>query len=401
MKLGQFAHNRPFLLLVTGQFVSRAGDGLWAVGALLIILDLSGNNPITTGFALALDIVPYLLFGFLGGVLVDRWDRRTMMMLADIERGVVLVLAALLLASGSLTLWHMVVAMLLVSSLGRLFTPARQALIPDLVEKDDLVRANAVLEGSGQAAMILGLSSAGFLAALWGNQVLLLLDAATFFISALSVVGLRVHAARAARPPTTLWQDSRGGLAVVRDWRLLRLMLLLSVVGAMTFQPVPLLLPLLVRGEMGSGAREYGLLSACFFAGSVAGSAIIGKIGAKLHRGRAMLVGFALLAAGVIGLGLAPWAAVAGAALLTIGGAASVYNIAEFSLLQQLTKPELRGRVIALANLSGQAARPVALLLAAGVSSQLGTRVSLLTMSTFALIAVFCGGLTKEVRDQR
>lgn len=383
------------MALITGQFVSRAGDALFSLASVWLVLDLTNNNPLASSAALAVEFLPFLLFGLVAGAYVDRWDRRRIMIAADTIRGAVTLAVPLLAAAGRLHVWHVFAVSFLLSSFGRLFHPARQAVMPDLVEASQLVRANAVAEGTGQAAWIAGPALGGVLVAMVGAANVYYLDAASFFFSAATLLLVRPRPYLRARTGTSLRQELVDAIHYVRERAILRTTLLVGVVGIVAFAPVPALLPVLVRGHFGAGSRELGALMACFFAGSVLTSAGVARLGERLHRGYALAGGLGAVGAGALLLALAPSLTVAGLMLLVLGGGAALFNVAEYSIVQAETVPELRGRVTALANVTSQAVRPPILIAAGGIAGLADARTALALLASAALLAAL-GGVTNH-----
>lgn len=393
--------NRGFLIFLGGRFVSRAGDALFSLASVWLVLDLTGNNALAGGTAAALEFVPYLLVGLLGGVLADRWDRRRTMAAADLVRGVLLLVIPVLAAAGALAVWHIFMLIFALSCLGRLFSPARQALVPEIVEHGQIVRANALVEGSGQAAWVLGAAVGGVLVSVVGAANVFYIDAATFFCSAVTLLLIHPRFRQAVSPRHGIWKEAVHGVRYVRDTPVLAAGVLVSLVGVAAFAPVTVLLPVLVRRELDGGSRAFGVLMALFFVGSVAGSALVGKIGRRLHRGRTIIAGMGVLGVAIAGVGLSPSPAVAGSMLLLLGGVAAAYNVAQVSLRQQETPPELRGRVFAVAEMISQAARPLALLVAGGVASLIDVRTTLVLLAALAGVAAVMGAMHPALRQTR
>jgi MFS family permease len=397
------AGSADFTTLIAGQFVSRAGDALLSLAVIWLALDLSHGSPLAGSAAAAFEFLPYLLFGLVGGVLVDRWDRRRTMIATDAVRGLLLLGVPLLYASGQLQIWHVYALSFVLSSIGRLFTPARQALIPDLVDADQLTRANAIAEGSSQAAWIVGPALGGVLVATIGAANVFTLDAASFFISALTLclITVRSGGADAGRGRASLWQEAAGGLRHVWRTPVLSLATLLSILATVAFAPIPALLPVLVRGPLGLSSGSYGVLMACFFAGSVATSVLVARRGERLHRGRTLALGTAGIATGTAALALAPNAPIAGALLVLLGGSASAFNVAEASLLQEHTPAELRGRVFAVSALAAQILRPATLVGAGLVAGLVDVRFALGLLAVTAIVAAAVGFLSRTLRRSR
>lgn len=390
--------NRGFTALVAGQFVSRAGDALFSLASVWLVLDLTNNNPLASSAALAVEFLPYVLFGLVAGAYVDRWDRRRIMIVADTIRGVVTLAVPLLAVLGALHVWHVFAVSFLLSSFGRLFQPARQAVIPDLVDASQLVRANAVLEGTGQAAWIAGPALGGVLVALVGAANVYYLDAASFFVSAATLLLVRPRPHPRTPAGTSLRQELAEAVRYVRERAILRVTLLVGVVGLVAFAPVPALLPVLVRGSFGAGSRELGALMACFFVGSVLASVGIARLGQRLHRGRALAGSLGTVGLGTLVLALAPSLTLAGLMLLVLGGGAALFNVAEYSIFQAETVPELRGRVTALVNVASQAVRPPILIGAGAIAGLADARTALALLAGAALLAALGGVSSRALR---
>jgi MFS family permease len=394
--------NLSLMALLGGQFVSRAGDALLSLASVWLVLDMTGNNPLASSAALVFEILPYILFGLVAGVLVDRWDRRRTMVVADSLRGLILVAVPVLYAAGVLQVWHIFAVNFALSSLGRLFTPAKQALLPEMVEPAQIVRANSLAEGSGQAAFILGPAVGGILVGLIGPANVFYFDAVSFFVSAASLAFVRARrTAGGGAPQGSLWQQTMGGVRHIRRTPVLVRAIPLSTAGNLTFAAVPALLPVLVRDVLAAGSDTYGVLMALFFAGSVAGSAVTGKSGERLHRGWALLTGIAAVGAGTLALGAAPTVTVAGMVLFLLGAAASAFNVALYSLLQQETPPDLRGRVFAAMQMASQCLRPAALMAAGLIAYRTNTRLGLEVLAVAALAAGLAGAFTRTLRETR
>lgn len=393
--------NRPFLLLVTGQFISRAGDALQGLASIWLVLELTDNNPLAAGVAGAIEFLPFLLFGLAGGVLVDRWDRRRVMAGADLLRALLLIAIPALHAAGRLEVWHIVLVGFLLSSLGRFFLPARQALLPDLVGEEHLTRANALSEGAAQVAFIAGPAAGGILLAAFGAVNLFTIDAVTFLISGISVLLIRVTAGRGPRAPRGLIAEAREGWAHVRRTRIFLTVGMLSIAGTVAFAPIPVLLPLMVREHLGGSSRMFGVLQACFFVGAVAGSVVIARKGKKLHRGQALVT--AMLAIGLIILAMAGamTAVILAIMLALLGAIVSAFNVSEYALLQELTPADLRGRVFALANVTAQAPRIPVLVLTGLLAGSMGVRATLVMMAAAALIAGAIAMADSRLRETR
>jgi MFS family permease len=391
--------NRSFLTLIAGQFVSRVGDGLYSLAAVWLVLQLTDNNPLASSAALAFQLLPVLLFSLVAGVLVDRWDRRLTMAMADSVRAPLVLAVPVLYATGRIEVWHIYAVSFVLTSIGRLFTPARQALLPDLVAPGQLVRANSVAEGCSQAAFILGPALAGLLAAVIGVANVIYLDSVTFALSALSLLMIRTTRRPPPVPRGRWWQEAAGGLRHLRATPVLAAALALATAGNLAFAAGPALLPVLVRGLLGGDTRVFGTLLASFFVGAVAGSAVLGRLAARVHRGRVLLIGVSTVGVATLMVSAAPTAVWAGGALLVLGAAASTFNVAYYSLMQERTPADLRGRVFAATELVSQSLRPLAVLLAGLLAVQTDPRIGIAAFAVAALAAGLLGVTGRTLRE--
>jgi MFS family permease len=153
---------RNLLLLWVGQFVSQTGDFLFQATVLFLILTIeTSQGALKAGIVSSLETIPFLLFGLVAGSLVDRYRRRSMMLLSDAARGLLLLSMPLLWQLGQLSWGSIGIVAFALSSFSTLFNPARDALIPQLVPRERLMSANALIQTSTQLAMILGTFLAG------------------------------------------------------------------------------------------------------------------------------------------------------------------------------------------------------------------------------------------------
>src|ERR671932_543731 len=201
----------------TGQTISNLGSSFTQFTLPLLIFKLTGSA-LNLGLATAATFLPYLLFGLLIGAWVDRVDRKRLMIGTDVLRALVIALIPFLAALHVLTVWWIYGLGFISSTLTIFFTSAEFAAIPSLVAQDDLVAANGRIQASYAAASVVGPLLAGVLVAMMPIQMVLLFDALSFLVSALSLVlvGTSFNAGNGAEPITTsIRQDVVEGLRYV------------------------------------------------------------------------------------------------------------------------------------------------------------------------------------------
>jgi Na+/melibiose symporter-like transporter len=369
--------HRDFRLLWTGQAISLAGDGIYLVAIAWLVYDIS-NKPgalAIVGFAWTLPQVAGLL---LAGVLSDRFERRRLLVIADLVRFAAIGTIAALTFADVVELWHLVVLVVIYGFGQALFTPAFTAILPEIVPREELVQANAVRElleplGLRFAGPALG----GALIAVFGVGTAFLVDALTFAASALAVIGI------SPRPPPrsergSMWRDLGEGFAYVRAhaW------LWGTLVGAalfllFTFGPFEVLLPYIIRNELGGGAGTFGTVLAAGGAGSFFGALLIGRIGLPKRHITFMWGAWCIGDLLYVGVAVAQsaWLMCVFAFLnFALGTAALVvWN----TLMNTLVPPELLGRVSSLDWFVSIGLTPLSFAITGPVAALIGARETL------------------------
>jgi Na+/melibiose symporter-like transporter len=272
--------HRDFRLLWTGQAVSLLGDGIYLVAIAWLVYDIS-NEPgalAAVGFAWTL---PQVLGLLVAGVLSDRFERRRLLVLADLLRfASISVIAALALADAA-ELWHLIVLVVFYGLGEALFQPAFTAIVPDVVPREELLQANALKELMEPLGLrFAGPAVGGALIALFDVGIAFLVDATTFAVSAVAV-SLMTRQPPPREEPGSMRRDLLEGFAYVRAhaW------LWATLVGAalfllLTFGPFEVLLPYIIRNDLDGDAQTFGLVLAAGGLGSILAALILSRTGA-------------------------------------------------------------------------------------------------------------------------
>ena len=180
---------RNFALLWFGQLISMAGDWFLFIALPFYVYNLTGST-LATGAMFIAQLLPSLLLGSVAGVFVDRWDRRRVMIVSDVLRGLVLLL--LLAVHSTDLLWLIYLVAFAQSAVGQFFMPAKNAIIPRLVGGEDLIRANSLNATSDSLTRLIGPSLGGVMFAALGLSSVVIVDALSFFVSAIMIAGMVV-----------------------------------------------------------------------------------------------------------------------------------------------------------------------------------------------------------------
>src|SRR6516225_12021628 len=270
--------NRNFALLFSGQGVSRLGDGLYVATVAWLAWSLTHSVGAVALVTIAAN-VPTFAGTLVGASFADRYDRRRLMIGTDLARGVLVGVAALLLALGVLHFALLVAVAAVLAAIGAPFTPARNALVASIAPADALVKANGLLQVSFRAAFFVGPLLLAPLLAVASLPVVLLLDALTFAVSAITIAAIDTPHTVPVREPHGLRGDLGAGWAVLRgepDVLLVIVTFVLALVAASGFLSVGVVA--LVGQRLGGHAGEYGLLLGIAGVAEVFGALVIARL---------------------------------------------------------------------------------------------------------------------------
>lgn len=342
--------HRDFRLLWSGMTVSLVGDGIFIVSLAWQVYELSDAPTALSLVGLAMTI-PNVLFLLIGGVVSDRFDRRRVLIAADIIRGIAVGAMGVLSLTGHLELWHLMVLAALYGGGTAFFGPAFDAIVPDLVATDLLIQANALDQFVRPAAWRLaGPALGGFLVA-WSTGGAFLVDAATFGISIVALLFMSPHPIEA--PPkgehTSAFADVREGFRFVRERVWLWGTLLAAAFAYLLFiGPQEVLLPLLVKNRWGGSPLTLGFILAFGGVGAIGAALFMGQRGTPRRFITFMYVAWTLSTLAVAGYGLAhvPWQAML--ACFLFNALETAGTIVWVTTKQRLVPRHLLGRVSSL-----------------------------------------------------
>lgn len=357
--------HRDFRLLWMGQSVSVLGNAVYGVALPFQILAL-GGSPVQLGTGFAIFSASQLLVVLVGGALVDRLPRRSVILASDLVSGLVVSAIAVLGLTRVLQITHLYVASAFFGVAFSFYTPAMTAIMPELVPKDVLLAGNALRSLTGQGARVLGPLLGGLIVTAAGPPIAFALDASSFIFSFL--VFLLAHPPRHEPPaPRPLLSQMREGLAYTFsvDW------LWITIVGfaitnAVNFAVFTVANPLLVLKVLHGTAATFGLIGAAGGVGSIAGALFVGNL--KLRKiGRAMYIGNALIGVSVFVWGLAPYLPIVLFGSFAFAAALVGANTLWESMLQKHVPAELIGRVSSVDNFGSFLIGPIAPIVAAAI----------------------------------
>ncbi|MFE7546870.1 MFS transporter [Streptomyces gardneri] len=345
--------------LWTAQTMSSLGDGVRHAALPLLALTLT-RDPMALAVVTAAGTLPWLLFGILGGALVDRWDRRRTMWVTDAARAALLAIPAAAAALDMLSIPLLAAVAFLLGLGGLFFDTAATAYLPDLLGRDPalLERANSRLRGTQTAASGFAGPPAGSALLALGRAVPLLADAVSFAVSALLVRSLPAVPRPVPKARESLLRQARAGASYVFRDRLLLGLALRPAVGNIAFVAMETVLALFAHDRLDIGTFGFGLLLTAEATGGLLGAAIASFLGRKLGTGAALTCTAAVEGLAILGLAAAPNPYVAGLALALCGAGVGATMVLAPSLRQTVVPAHLMGRVTSTSRMLGMCAAP-------------------------------------------
>lgn len=336
--------NRDYMLLWSGQVVSTLGSSAAAIIYPLLILAITGS-PGAAGVASALRALPYLLFSLPAGALVDRWNRKHVMIVCDVLRAVVVLTVPLALWFDALTLWHVYAVAFVEGSLFVFFNIAEVAALSRVVPTVDLPRAAAQNEAAFGAAHIAGPPLGTLLFQTLGRAAPFVADALTYLVSAASLWRIKTDFRPVAvSPPRRLRAEITEGLSWLWHQPLIRYMAFLTGAINFVYAATPLLLIVMAK-QMGASDLDIGLVFSIGGISGIAGSLIGGRIQRRFSFGQ-VITRVVWAQALLFPLYLVvPQFYLLGAVYALIYTLAPIYNVVQFSYRLALIPNALQGRV--------------------------------------------------------
>ncbi|MDJ0360272.1 MFS transporter [Rhodococcus sp. H29-C3] len=338
---------RNYRLWASGQIVSLVGTWMQRVAQDWLVLTLSGGNGVAVGIVMALQFGPTLLLSVWGGVLADRYDKRTLLMITQAFAAVCGLVLGLLDVGNLVELWHVYVIAFVLGCSSAIDAPVRQSFTIEMVGKETLANAIALNSMTFNMARIIGPALSGVLITFIGTGWVFLINAASFAAVFCALVAMRsadlFHVERAARAKGQV----REGFRYVWGRDDLRV-LLATVFMVSTFGlNFPLSLAVLARNTFGSGADAYGLLSTALAVGTLAGATLAAR---RYGTPRLRLFIGAVIAFGVfeILVGLMPNYTLVAVLLVPTGALILTFTTSAMNILQMSVPSEMRGRVMGI-----------------------------------------------------
>ena len=408
--------NRNFFLLWIGQIISQLGDRLDQMALIALVYAKAPGSSLSMAKILSFTIIPVFIVGPIAGAYVDRWDRRRIMFISDFLRaGLVLCIAALLINKN---LGWVYLVIFTIFSVGRFFVPAKLSIIPELVDKKQLVMANSLVNTTGMIAAVLGFGASGIVVERLGAQAGFYLDSASFLISACCIFFI----VKKPLPDMTLRKVGKELVEVIRKSVVIRKTILEDIREGMLYfirkhdlrstaviifslwsamGAVYVVIIVFVQRSLGSATKDLGLLIMCLGIGLFCGSLVYGHFGHRLSQYKIIFASLVLsgimVVAFALGITRYPNFAAAAALSLLLGTAISPIMIASNTIVHKVSENHMLGKTFS----SLEIIIHLGFLFFMFVSSLVAERVQPLYILVFVGSAVAITGTIQLIRNYK
>ncbi|MBF0533059.1 MAG: MFS transporter [Candidatus Omnitrophica bacterium] len=294
IKLLTKLEHRNFQRLWWAQLISQFGDRITQLALVGLIAERQPGSAMEMAKLMAFTILPVFLIQPFAGVLVDRWDRRTTLFICDIVRGFLILSIPFIFIR-----WHNLIPVYLivftVFSFSRFYVPAKMSILPDIVDKESLLMANSLVSTTGMIAFVLGCALGGFLVDKFGAKMGFVIDAGTFYISAVILffmalpMKLRINKAQLIRSGRELvgqirqsvWTEAREGIIYLFRQKEIRFVIDMLFVLLAAAGSVYVVIIVFIQQSFHSITRDLGVLAVALGGGLFLGAVLYGKWGRR------------------------------------------------------------------------------------------------------------------------
>lgn len=396
---------RNFRLFWLGQMISLLGSWMQTIGQAWLVLELT-HSAWQLGLVSALQFLPVLLFSLFGGVFADRWPKRRVLLITQSTAMCQAGLLWVLVATGTIQLWHIYVLAMLLGLTSSLDQPTRSAFVVEMVGREELPNAVALNSSLMNLARIVGPSLGGIIIAVSGVTMLFLLNALSFLAVIVALMLINVdelhikaldQASEIDRQST--WQSLREGVSYV--WKTPAIVLVTLVVGLVLLcgENFNVALPLFATDVLHAGATGFGFLSAAIGIGSVLAALWMAWSNQQPTIRRVLLgtMAFAVLEAA---FALSHSYVLSLLLIASVGIAETVFGALAITTLQTIAPDHLRGRVISVYVFFFTGSLPLGSLLTGWLTGLYGASVGLLICALLSMLVAGVGWILRKPAEQ-
>ena len=374
-----------FARYMTGEAVSMTGTWMQVMAQGWVMTSLT-SSAVLLGMVHFAAGIPMLALTLVGGVVADRWDRRSVLLVTQVVQIALALWLGAQVATARIQVWQIIAVAFVLGISASFEMPAASALVPELVPPGEVAAAIAVDRSVFHGTRLIGPALGGYVIGLWGTAAAFYLNALSFVALILALFTLRARTRGSPEEEAQRRSGMKEGLRYVRsDAPTVAMIALMAASTLFVFPVMAVMLPLYARQVLGLGPDKMGLLMGISSLGSLTGS--VGLLAVPRHRRRPLMaVAVGIVGAALTSLGLARVFAVAAASLVALTlGVSTLIGLAN-TIVQERAPGALRGRVSAVAGLSFFGLMPFASLGITSVADAIGLRAALLLAAVLYLV---------------
>lgn len=368
--------SKEFRLFWFGQIVSLSGTWIQSVAQQWLVLKLTGSA-FKLGLVTTVQFTPLLLLTLVGGAVTDRVTKRNLLLLTQILSGLLALLLGVLVQTGSVQYWHVLAIAGALGTVNAFYTPARQAFVPELVDKDALLNAVALNSAIFNGARVIGPALGGILIATIGLSLNFYLNAASYLAVILGLLAIRPRPAIRTEEEQNLWQTMVQGLQYITANPVIYTVLAMIGVASIFGLNFTTLLPLFARYVLHVGSDGYGFLAAAMGFGSLCGAIALAFFNRREHARRYIFTGAIVFSIAEFLLGLSRNYGLSLALLVVVGLFMTLFTTTANTRVLSLTPSHLQGRVMSVYSLMFLGLTPFGSLVSGAIAQRFGTPVAL------------------------
>lgn len=390
--------NRNFFLLWQGQLVSVFGDALYSMALGFWVLQETGSTTIM-GSIMALVTIPRIILGPFAGVIVDRCDRKKLIILGDLIRGIGMLVIAMLALNGSLKIWMVMLMGIVLGICSSFFNPSIQSVLPEIVPSDKLIKANSSYQMATTGADIVGQSMGGLLYTVIGAPLMFLVNSVSYLFSAFTEGFIKIPKIERKNINITFREDFMEGIKFILRFKgLIRSLIMAFFVNFLFGMIRVLIIPWFVS-DPSLGMAKYGILNGFQSFGFLIGTFVLSFITIKSNQKYNVYIFSIVTFVSLIGLG----AFINNFVIIIICftsafGFMFVFNTVANSTIMELTPADKRGKVFATIGTLAMAISPIGNFVGGVLGEFMNPRAVIIGSAIVGLIIVCSIVVNPEVK---
>jgi len=391
--------NKNIFLLWIGQFISHIGDSIYLIALPWLTLDLTGSK-MSTAFVATSTYLPALIFGLFAGTIADRFSRKSVMMFSDLFRAITVIMIPIFILNGNNSIFIISIIAFLISTFGTPFYPARDSLIPTLVDKNDLPQVNSIISISSQLSYLIGPIIAGSLVGIFGLPHLFTIDAITFLISFLFIYYIKVKAIiKINKKKNSYLDDIKSGISFLKSAKGIKVLIIMTSLNNLFIMgPAIIGIPVYVREVLKEEFSTLAILESAMALGMLFGAFIF----IRFLKNKSIIK---ILFIGIIADGITysflfftefKWITVL--ILFIHGIGIPLIVISRINLIQKLIPDQYRGRIFAMVNMSVLGTTAISAMLTGFSLEFISSKTLFLIIGICAMGTMMIGYYSKDFR---